>query len=279
MPHMLKDALASHLVPSELDMIFSAFDMIGDIVILKIPDCLLKKKNIIGDTILTKVKTAKSVFLQTSAVKGDFRLRNLEYLAGEYKTETEYKEHGCRFKVDIANVYFSPRLSSERLRVAQLVRNNEVITNMFGGIGTFSILIAKMNKTCTVYNIDSNVHAANLCKFNAKLNKVQDRVISILGDAAHVVETELSGTSHRVLMPLPERASEFVSSAVEALTDHKGIIHFFAHVTARNKKLGSSEGAISAKNAFKNYEHTLLQTKVVREVGPRLYQTVSDVQL
>lgn len=279
MPHIIKDALANHLAPSELDIIFSAFDMIGDIVILKIPECLMKKKSIIGDAVLSKVKTAKSVFLQTSAVKGDFRLRDLEYLAGENKTETEYKEHGCRFKVDIVNVYFSPRLSSERFRVAQLVQNNEVITNMFGGIGTYSILIAKMNKTCTVYNIDSNVHAANLCKFNAKLNKVQDRVISILGDAAHVIETELSGSSHRVLMPLPERASEYVSSAVEALTDHKGIIHYFVHVSARNKKLGCSEGALSAKNAFKNYQHTLLQTKVVREVGPRLYQTVSDVQL
>ncbi len=279
MPHMLKDALASRLAPSELNMIFSAYDMIGDIVILKIPEGLMQKKDIIGETILRNIKTAKSVFIQTSAVKGDFRLRNLEFLAGENKTETEYKEHACRFKVDVIKAYFSPRLSSERLRVAQMVRDNEVVTNMFGGIGTYSILIAKMNKTCKVYNIDSNAHAANLCELNAKLNKVQDRVFSIFGDAVHVIETKLSRSSDRVLMPLPERAREFVPSAVEALSDNKGIIHYFAHVCARNKKHGASEGAVSAAKAFKNYRHTLLQTKVVREVGPRLYQIVSDVQL
>ena len=45
---------------------------------------------------------------------------NLEFLAGADKTETEYKEHGCRFKVDVVKAYFSPRLSTERLRVAKL---------------------------------------------------------------------------------------------------------------------------------------------------------------
>lgn len=276
---MLKDALASRLAPPDLNLIFSAFDMVGDIVILKIPEHLMQKKQIIGDTILSNVKTAKSVFIQTSAVKGDFRLRSLEFLAGENKTETEYKEHGCRFKVDIVKAYFSPRLSSERLRVAKMVCDNEVVTNMFGGIGTYSILIAKMNKTCVVYNVDSNPDAVNLCEFNAKLNKVQDRVISIFGDAVHVIETKLSGSSSRVLMPLPERAKEFVSSAVNALSDRKGIIHYFAHVVATNKKDGASQGAAYTENAFKNYQHSLLRTRVVREVGPRLYQIVSDVQL
>ena len=146
MPHMLKEVLANYLTPSEQHRIYSAFDIIGDIVIIKIPKCLMSKKEIIGEAILGNVKPAKSVFIQTSAIEGEFRVRNLEFLAGEDKTETEYKEHGCRFRVDVVKAYFSPRLSTERLRVAELVRDNEVVTNMFGGVGTYSILMAKKNK-------------------------------------------------------------------------------------------------------------------------------------
>src|SRR3712207_8061884 len=46
--------------------------------------------------ILAHVKTAKAVFAQVSPVKGDYRVRNLEFVAGENRTITEYKEHGDR---------------------------------------------------------------------------------------------------------------------------------------------------------------------------------------
>jgi tRNA (guanine37-N1)-methyltransferase len=279
MPHMLKEVLADYLIPSELNKIFSAFDVIGDIVIIKIPDSLMSKKEIIGEAILNNVRPAKSVFIQTSEIKGEFRVRNLEFLAGEEKAETEYKEHGCRFRVDVTRAYFSPRLSTERLRVANLVGDNEVITNMFGGVGTYSILMAKKNKTCRVYNIDSNPVAIDLCRINAKLNKVENNVISILGDAREVIEKQIVAKSNRVLMPLPEKAKEFVSSAVKALNEGKGIIHYFAHVFASNRNLGLHEGKIDTKDAFKDYRYRILQTKIVREVGPRLYQIVSDVYI
>ena len=80
-------------------------------------------------------------------------------------------------------------------------------------------------------------------------------------------------------MPLPEKAKEFVSSAIEALNEGNGIIHYFAHIRASNRKLGLHEGVIDTEDAFRNYHHYILQTRIVREVGPRLYQIVSDVHL
>ena len=47
------------------------------------------------------MKSAKSVFYQSSSVEGEFRTRDLEIIAGDDKTETEYKESGCRFIVDV----------------------------------------------------------------------------------------------------------------------------------------------------------------------------------
>lgn len=147
---------------------------------------MLSKKKVIGEALLESVHPARSVFYQSSDVSGDFRTRNLEIIAGQDNTETEYREYGCRFKVDVEKAFFSPRLSTERNRIANLVQDGEILINMFGGVGMFSIIAAK-NKNCTVYNIDLNPYAAKLCEENIRLNKkMKGTVISINGDAAQV---------------------------------------------------------------------------------------------
>jgi tRNA (guanine37-N1)-methyltransferase len=277
MAPVLKTILKEILQPEEISKLYSAFDIIGSIIIIKIPDSLNSKKQIIADTILMNFKSAKSVFAQTSAVQGDYRIRRLEHLAGDNSVITEYKEHGCRFKVDVTKTYFSPRLSTERMRISNMITDNEIITNMFAGVGTYSILIAKNNKSCKVYSIDSNPVANELALINAKLNKVQGQVVPICGDAREVIIRQLKGTSTRVLMPLPEKAKEFVDFAVLALKESGGMVHYFAHVKASSKKLALVNAALDVKYAFINHDYKIVSTRVVREVGPRLYQTVSDI--
>jgi tRNA (guanine37-N1)-methyltransferase len=80
-------------------------------------------------------------------------------------------------------------------------------------------------------------------------------------------------------MPLPERANEFVDSAIACLRYQGGTVHFFAHVRGENKKDAIDTGILNTANAFKRYNHIISSTRVVREVGPRLYQTVSDVDV
>jgi tRNA (guanine37-N1)-methyltransferase len=273
----LRSLLGDAIEPAERQVIFSSYDVIGDIIIIKIPNSLQQKKYDIGKLLLENIKHVRSVFLQTSSVEGDFRLRRLELLAGADRTVTEHHEYGCRFKVDVGKVYFSPRLSTERQRIAKIVRNNEIITNMFAGIGTFSILIAKQNPFSTVFSIDSNPKAHNLCLVNARLNKVQDRVFPFCGDANFIAGNLLADLSDRVLMPLPEKAKEFVDSAVTCLRNKKGTIHYFAHVKAQNRKDAVNAGKFATAEAFRNYIHELSTTRIVREVGPRLYQIDSDV--
>jgi tRNA (guanine37-N1)-methyltransferase len=275
---MLKQVLSSILSPEETAQVYSAFDQIGDIVIIKIPDELAAKKAVIARAILHNIKTAKSVFAQASPVRGEFRVRDLEFLAGENRTITEYREHACRFKVDVARTYFSPRLSTERLRIARMVNDDEIIVNMFAGVGTYSVVIARTNKTCRVYSIDSNLAASELDAVNANLNKVQDRIVTIHGDAAKVIESQLAATADRVLMPLPERAKEFVDSAVLAIRE-RGTIHYFAHVKADGKKACQDLGLKDAQEAFAKYRHKVTGVRVVREVGPRIYQIVADVSV
>jgi tRNA (guanine37-N1)-methyltransferase len=277
MTRLLKSILKEVLTPEETSKICSAYDIIGEIIVIKIPESLNPKRQIIAEKLLEHVKPAKSVFAQISAVHGEYRTRGLEYLAGINNPVTEYKENGCRFKVDVVKTYFSPRLSTERYRITKLIKDNEIITNMFGGIGTYSILIAKKNMTSKVYNIDLNPEANRLSIINAKLNNVQTRVLPICGDAREIINDHLKCMSTRVLMPLPEKAKEFIDSAVLALKGNKGIIHYFAHVKAHTKKLALENGSMDAKQAFSKYEHKITGMRVVREVGPRVYQVVTDV--
>ena len=197
MTRMLKKALENILSDQENMQLVSAFDQIGDIIIVRIPDSLLPKKKVIGKALLDQVKTANSVFYQSSPVEGDFRTRNLELIEGQVKTETEYKENGCRFIVDVEKAFFSPRLSTERERISNLVNDDEVIINMFGGVGMFSLLAAR-KKSCTVYNLDINPVASKLCEENIKLNKLKGTVISINGDSTEIIKKQLQNKADRV---------------------------------------------------------------------------------
>ena len=273
---MLKKTLESILTSKESDELISAFDQIGDIIIVRIPDSLLSKKKLIGETLLEQVKSAKSIFYQSSSVEGKFRTRDLEVLAGDNKTETEYKEYGCRFVVDVEKVFFSPRLSSERIRIAELVNHDEVVTNMFAGIGMFSIIAAKKKK-CTVYNIDINPDAARLCEKNIVLNKLVGNIISIHGGATEVIRNQLENKSDRTLMLLPEKSDEFLDSAILA-TKNNGVIHYYSHIHADKK----SDAAKLSEQHFLEVtpvKSTILGSKIVRPVGPRFYQTVVDVRI
>jgi tRNA (guanine37-N1)-methyltransferase len=273
---MLKKALENVLSEKESEELFSAFDQVGEIIIVRIPESLLPKKKIIGEKLLEQVKTARSVFYQSSSVEGDFRTRDLEIIAGEDNTVTEYKEFGCRFIVDVEKTFFSPRLSTERDRIANLVQDGEIVVNMFGGVGMFSIIAAKRKK-CTVYNIDINPIAVNLCEKNIELNKLAGNVISIQGDATKVVEEQLKDKGDRVLMLLPERSDEFLSSAISATKSNR-IIHYYSHIHADKK---SEAATLSEKHYLEisPVKSKILYSKIVRAVGPRYYQTVVDVRI
>ena len=273
---MLKKALENVLSEKESNELISAFDQIGEIIIVRIPDSLLSKKKIIGKALLDDVKIVRSVFYQASAVSGDFRTRDLEILAGEDDTETEYKEFGCRFTVDVENAFFSPRLSTERERIANLVQNGEIMTNMFAGIGMFSIMAAKKKK-CTVYSLDINPVASKLCETNMGLNKLAGNIISINGDASEIIKEQLINKSDRTLMLLPERSDEFLKSAIDTTKDG-GIIHYYSHIHADKK---TEAGKLSEEHYLKvtPVKSEILHSKIVRAVGPRYYQTVVDVKI
>lgn len=226
-------------------------------------------------------KNVKSVWMQTSPVSGDFRLRDLEWVAGEKRSETVYREYGCMFIVDLKKCYFSPRLSYERIRIAKLVRPKEIIVNMFAGVGCYSIIIARHSEAEKIFSIDINPYAVEYMKENIKLNKVEDKVVPILGDAKKVIEKNLSKIADRVLMPLPEKAYEFIEAAIQALKPKGGWIHYYSFEHARKNENPIEKAKLKLIKKFEELgiNYHLASGRIVRGTGPNWYQIALDVEI
>ncbi len=272
MPRPLKEMLREYL-GDEASKLYGAFDVIGDIAVIRIPEELLKHASLIGEALMKTNKSVKSVWAQVGPVEGDYRLRKLVHIAGEERTETVYKENGCVFKVDVAKVFFTPRLSQERKRIAELVKDGEVVFNMFAGVGTFSIVIAKQ-KSATVHSAEINPYAYEYMLENIKLNKTKGKVIPYLRDSAEVAK-ELEGSVDRVLMPLPEKALEYFDYALLSLKK-KGVVHVYLHISY---KKGESEKEALEKGKELIPKGKVVFYRTVREVGPRTVQAVYDVEV
>lgn len=271
----LREALRGKLPDEEISML-RAFDLVGDIAILKIPEALLQKKELIGRALMEVHPHVKTVLNQISPVSGEFRTRKLEIIAGAPKTTTVHRENGCVFKVDLATTYFSPRLATERMRVARDVREGEVITNLFAGVGCYSIVIAKWSRATKVYSIDINPAAYELMVENARLNKVGDRVIPILGDCRDVVKERLLGSSDRVLMPLPEFGREFFEVALDALKPEGGTINFY-DIGNEPDVFGPSEEFVQLKTAGRGLKVLAKGKRKIRSYAPRCYHIALDL--
>jgi len=276
----LKSILKEKLQPQELNSFIKSYDIIGDIAVIRVPKNFKSRSQIMAEAIMQTHKHVKTVLRQASAVTGAFRLRQLEWVMGEKKTETVYKEFGCLLRVDLEKCYFSPRLSYERMRIAKLVQPDEVIVNMFAGVGSYSIIIAKHSCSEKIYSIDINPIAIQFLKENARLNRVERQVLPILGDAKETIEGRLRRVADRVIMPLPEKAYEYLNSAVLALKPKGGFIHYydFEHSAKNESAFEKTSKKVSEKLGTLEINFEIRASRVVRTTGPNWHQVALDIK-
>ncbi|MFH0896441.1 MAG: class I SAM-dependent methyltransferase family protein [Candidatus Bathyarchaeota archaeon] len=277
----LGGSLAGKLTSDEMGKLTKSIDIVGDVAIVKVPPELETKKQIISEAVMTVNRNIRTVLNQAGPTIGEFRLRSLEWIAGERKIETIYREYGCVFKVNLFETYFSPRLSFERMRIARLVKEGETVVNMFAGVGCFSIVIGKKSKACRVYSIDINPKAVELMQKNIVLNRLEDKVEATRGDAREVVEGRFRETSNRVLMPLPAKAYEYLDAACAALKPEGGFIHYYDFIHARKNEDAMVKIAdkVKKKLIFLGKDFEIPLSRIVRTVGPNWYQVVLDLEV
>jgi len=275
----LRQLLSESLSSEEVANVYNSYDIIGDIAVLRLEQASLPHRRDIAAAVMSIHRNVKTVLAQVGPVQGSFRTRALRHVAGEDKTVTTHLEAACAFRVDVSACYFSPRLSHERMRIAGLVGEGEVVVNMFAGVGCFSILISRHSKASRVYSIDVNPAAVRYMQENVRVNGAYARVIPLLGDAREIIEARLRHVADRVLMPLPEKALEYLPYSLLALKETGGFVHYydFEHSKSGPEAVEKVKLKVAEKLADSNVVSSVISGRVVRSTGPNWYQVVLDI--
>ena len=248
-----------------------SYEVIGDIAIIDSDDGDDAKR--IADAIILMHKNVRTVLAALTDVQGEFRTRDFRVIAGKPDTETVHKEYGCRYEIDLARVYFTPRLATERKRIADQIRETDVVVDMFAGAGPFSILIAKSARY--VIAIDKNPVAIEYLGRNARLNSVHNIKI-ICGDVRDVA-SDMCNTADHIIMNLPHLAQEFLDFALTIIKPG-GVIHYY-DIRPEDDLFEGAQETIERAAEMRGMTAHLLDQRVVRSYSPHQYNVALDVAI
>ena len=250
----------------------TSYDVIGEIILIKLSEDLSPYFNKIGNALLECNKNVKTVCI-SNPVSGELRIRDLKIIAGENNTFTTHREYNLLLKVDIRKTYFSPRLSNERKRVADLVQSGETIVDMFAGVAPFSIMIAKYSNPKIVFAIDKNKDSIILAKDNIKINKVLDKVEIVYSDVKKVSNC-FENFADRIIMNLPFTSHKFFRDAIK-IAKNNCVIHYYDILRDEdiNSRIDYLKG-IALKN---NVSLTCFNVNKIKTYAPREFYIVIDI--
>lgn len=200
----------------------SSFDVVGDIAVIKLPPELRPHRAAIGAAILRWNRRIR-VVVEDRGVKGEHRVRAVEVIAGERRTTTVHVEHGLRYRVDLARAYFSPRLASERMRIAVKIEDGETVADPFAGVGPYAILIAKRRRPKAVHASDANPVAVESLRQNVAANRADH--ITIREGEARAILREIAPVD-RVILDLPHSALDFLPDTFASIGP-QGTVHLY----------------------------------------------------
>ena len=247
-----------------------SYERVGDVVVVDEDDP--DRADRVAAAVVESDLPVDAVLDRASKVKGQERVRDWEVLAGE-GTEAVHREYGCEYLVDLAEAFFSPRLATERHRVAEQVEAGEHAFDMFAGVGPFVVPFAR--RGATVVGADVNPEAIAYLRENASRNGVAERVTAIEGDVREVVP-DYGGWADRVVMNLPHSADEFLDTAV-LLAGEEAVIHYY-DIQHEEDPFGPGEAAIR-RAAEPDYEATVETRRRVRSYAPHEVNVCLDVRL
>ncbi|WP_456454453.1 class I SAM-dependent methyltransferase [Methanopyrus sp.] len=198
------------------------YDVIGDVAVVQIPDELRGHEREVGRAIMKVHRRVRAVF-ERGPVRGIFRVRDLRRIAGKGPAITEHREHGCRFRVDLARCYFNPRLATERRLLAEdVVKEGSTVLDLFAGVGPITVILKRFVPSVDVTACELNPVAYRYLLKNLRLNRVKAR--AFLGDAREV--SRLVGKFDYVIMNVPKMAHRFVETAVRCVRPEGRLIYY-----------------------------------------------------
>lgn len=265
----LKQALK--LPKKELDLVRGSFDVIGDIAIIEVPLELKKRKQLIGKTLFDMLKNVKVVAVKEGGHKGKYRRQKLTIVAGEKRKETEHKESGLRFKLDVEKCYYSPRLVTERMRIAMLVKKNEKVLVVGSGVAPYPLVLAKHSRAKEITGVEVNPIAHKYAKENLNLNKIQN-VKLVKGDICKIK----LGKFDRIICMIPYEGVEFTENLLRFAK--KGTtLHIYDFAPQENLKEASDN--LKAVCAVNKRKCRILRVVKAGQHAVRRYRVCVDAKI
>ncbi len=266
----LKEYLKSKLTKKEYKVFPTSFDVVGDIAIFaEFPSALKEKEKVIAEALMKLHKNIKVVCKKTKKYSGKYRTPKLQIIRGEKRKETMHIENGIRLLLDVEKVYFSPRLGTERQRIANLVKPNENVLVMFSGVGPYTTQIAKMVKKVVAIEVNPVAHKYALK--NLELNKIKNATV-FKGDVKKIVP-KLKEKFDRIVMPAPKNAGGYLKEAFSVAK--KGtIVHFYTF--AREEEFDDVRKEILAQCKKLKRLCRIIHIVKAGEYAPHIYRICID---
>jgi tRNA (guanine37-N1)-methyltransferase len=261
-----------------------SFDVLGNIVIVKFPkDMKVREKKKFAEKLLKKNKSVRTVLEKSEKFSGRLRTMKTSYVLGEKTKDALYRENSCEFRLNVDSCYFSPRLSTERKEIAEMIgksRKKERVLVMFSGVGVYPIVISKLSKKVSeIIGVELGRDCNRYGKENLKRNKIEN-VVLVSGDVRKKIgkEKKVSGKFDRIIMARPNLRDSFLDKAFEV--SGKGtIIHYYGFCHELECKAGIFQELIEkeAKKAKKKVK--ILSIKQAGEIAPYKYRYRVDFKV
>ncbi len=254
-----RDLLAG--TPEEKAAMPRSFDVVGEIVLVRIPPELGPRTTEIGEALLAFVPGARLVGVDRG-VHGTDRRRTVERIAGSGTWRTRHRENGIDLEVDLERAYFSPRLAREHALVASEVSAGDRVYDLCCGVGPFTAMIARDGRARSVTAVDSNPAAIELLRITlrrlASPGVVDARTEDVSAFCASAEPVQ------RVILNLPREGIKYLPSV--ARTVAPGGRLYYYEVTPRTER--ERRGETIVRSFERPMEWTAGPARVVHPYSP-----------
>lgn len=240
---------------------------------------MVEWESIIDNEFWTKVCQSLDVerLARSGEIIGEKRESTVEMLVGNNDWVIR-KENGIKYGYNITQCMFSSGNINERRRMGEIVTENEIVVDLFCGIGYYTLPILVKNNLVHVYSCEWNTNAINALRFNLENNNVYRKCTILEGDNRETTD-ELGNKADRVLLGLLPTAEDSYNVALKCMKEKGGVLHIHGLAPSNNHQEFLSETTEKLLKINLNYKITNSKINKIKSYAPHWDHLVLDIEI